>query len=80
VAADEVRSDGAGRRAAQVLMRAPQWLVGWLLAGSVSRPLADLPAELEAAGLTLQCQQRWLLGTLALFVAGAAETRPCASS
>lgn len=80
VAADEVRSHGAARRAAQTLARAPQWLAGWLLAGSVSRPLADLRAELEAAGLVVQREQRWLLGTLALFEARTREADPCPSS
>jgi demethylmenaquinone methyltransferase/2-methoxy-6-polyprenyl-1,4-benzoquinol methylase len=80
VAADEVRSDGALQRGAQVLMRAPQWLAGWLLAGTVSHVVADLRSELEAAGLVVRHEQRWLLGTLALFVAGAAEAEPCATS
>ena len=68
VAADEVRTSG-GARTLQQLARAPQWLLGWLLAGSVSRPLPDLRAELEAAGLAVRREQRWLAGTLALFVA-----------
>jgi demethylmenaquinone methyltransferase/2-methoxy-6-polyprenyl-1,4-benzoquinol methylase len=80
VAADEVRSEGFARRAAQRAARAPQWLLGWLLAGSVSSPLADLRAELEAAGLVVQHEQRWLLGTLALFVSAAAEEEACARS
>lgn len=68
VAADEVRATGAGR-ALQALGRAPQWLLGWLLAGTVSRPVSDLRAEIEAAGLSVRSERRWLGGTLALFVA-----------
>lgn len=68
VAADEVRARGVGR-IVQRLGRAPQWLLGWLLAGSVSRPLADLADELAKAGLHVRSEQRWLGGTLALFVA-----------
>ena len=68
VAADEVRTDGVARPL-QWLARAPQWLLGWLLAGSVSRPVPDLRGELEAAGLVVKLEQRWLAGTLALFVA-----------
>ncbi len=71
VAADEVCALGSAR-ALQRLARAPQWLLGWLLAGSVSRPLPNLRSELEAAGLAVQRQERWLAGTLALFVAEAA--------
>ena len=71
VAADEVRARGASR-ALQALGRAPQSLLGWLLAGSVSRPVADLRGELEAAGLVVRREQRWLAGTLGLFVAEAA--------
>ncbi|MGH0029625.1 MAG: corrinoid protein-associated methyltransferase CpaM [Myxococcota bacterium] len=67
VAADEVRARGPGRLF-QGLLRAPQWLLGWLLAGSVSRPVPDLRSELEAAGLPVTSEQRWLGGTLALFV------------
>ena len=80
VAADEVRSNGAVQRTAQVLMRAPQGLAGWLLAGTVSHVVADLRGELQAAGLVVQHEQRWLLGTLALFVAGAAEAEACSTS
>jgi ubiquinone/menaquinone biosynthesis C-methylase UbiE len=69
VAADEVRARGGAARILQALVRAPQWLLGWLLAGSVSRPLADLRGELEAAGLVVRREQRWLAGTLALYVA-----------
>ncbi len=68
VAADEVHARGPAR-ALQRLLRPPQWLLAWLLAGSVSTPVPDLPAELEAAGLEVQDERRWLAGTLALFVA-----------
>ena len=45
VVADEVHAPGA-LRFVQLVMRAPQWWLGWLLAGTVSRPLRDLRAEL----------------------------------
>ena len=51
------------------LLRAPQALAGWLLVGSVSRPIGDLRAELEAAGLGVREERRWLLGTLGLLIA-----------
>ena len=44
----------------------------WLLAGSVSRPVPDLGGELEAAGLVVRSERRWLLGSLAVFEAGRA--------
>jgi demethylmenaquinone methyltransferase/2-methoxy-6-polyprenyl-1,4-benzoquinol methylase len=73
VAADEVRAPTGLRLGLQRLLRAPQWLLGWLLVGSVSRPVADLADELSAAGLAVRSERRWLLGTLALCVA---ESRP----
>jgi len=72
VVADEVRAVGPLKRALQALVRAPQWIFAWLIAGSVSRPIPDLGAELAAAGLEVRSERRWLLGTLALFVAEAA--------
>lgn len=68
VAADEVVAPGPAG-VLQRLLRAPQWLLGWLLSGSVSRPIADLRGELETAGLVVGHEERWLFGTLALFVA-----------
>ena len=68
VVADEVVARGGGRLL-QILGRAPQWLLGWLLAGSVSRPVSDLRARLEAAGLVVRRERRWLAGSLAVFVA-----------
>lgn len=68
VVADEVRARG-GLRPFLVLARAPQWLLGWLLAGTVSRPIPDLRGELEEAGLVVRDEERWLAGTLAMFVA-----------
>ncbi len=67
IVADEVRLRGA-TRVLQSLIRAPQWLAGWLLAGSVSHPLKNLRAELEASGFEVRHEQQWLAGTLALFI------------
>ncbi len=69
VAADEVRPARFFQRAAFLALRAPQALLAWLLAGSVSRPVADLGGELEAAGLVVRSERRWLLGSLAVFEA-----------
>lgn len=68
VVADEVRAAGLGGLL-QRLWRVPQAALGWLLVGSVSRPLTDLAGELRAAGLAIHAEQRWLLGSLALAVA-----------
>jgi demethylmenaquinone methyltransferase/2-methoxy-6-polyprenyl-1,4-benzoquinol methylase len=68
VVGDEVTPQGRVARLLFALLRVPQALLGWLLAGSVSRPLAALPAELRAAGFQLRDEQRLLLGSLAVFV------------
>jgi hypothetical protein len=70
LAADEVRARRPGQRALHAALRGPQWLLGWLLAGSVSRPVPDLGAELAAAGYAVRSERRWLAGSLALFEAG----------
>lgn len=69
VAADEVWPARRASRAAFRVLRAPQALLGWLLAGSVSRPLEDLRVELEAAGFDVRSERRWLLGSLAAYEA-----------
>jgi len=68
VVADEVRARGFARPL-QLLGRVPQSALGWLLAGSVSRPVADLRGELERAGFSVKRERRWLGGSLASFVA-----------
>jgi demethylmenaquinone methyltransferase/2-methoxy-6-polyprenyl-1,4-benzoquinol methylase len=72
VAADEVRPTRTWQRLVFGLLRWPQALLGWLLAGVVSHPIADLAAELADTGLRVRGQQRWLLGSLAVVVAEAA--------
>jgi demethylmenaquinone methyltransferase/2-methoxy-6-polyprenyl-1,4-benzoquinol methylase len=69
VAADEVRAPQGWRRALQSAWRIPQSALGWLLVGSVSRPIANLRGEIEAAGFRIRSQQGCLCGTLALIVA-----------
>ena len=69
VVADEVHVPGGWRRAAQLLWRIPQALVAWLLVGTISRPIPDLPVEIRTAGFALCSEQRWLMGTLALVMA-----------
>jgi len=69
VAADEVRPARGWRRVLQSLWRIPQAPLGWLLVGSVSRPLPDLAGEILATGLHVCNQQDWLMGSLSLVVA-----------
>jgi demethylmenaquinone methyltransferase/2-methoxy-6-polyprenyl-1,4-benzoquinol methylase len=69
VAADEVRPAGGWRRVLQTLWRIPQAALGWLLVGSVSRPLPDLAGEILAAGLHVCDERGWLMGSLSLVVA-----------
>jgi demethylmenaquinone methyltransferase/2-methoxy-6-polyprenyl-1,4-benzoquinol methylase len=68
VAADEVRPKG-WRGWLQRIWRIPQAALGWLLVGSLSRPIRDLAGELQAAGLRPSDSRTWLLGTLELTVA-----------
>ncbi|MBW2230072.1 MAG: class I SAM-dependent methyltransferase [Deltaproteobacteria bacterium] len=69
IAADEVRAPAGWRRAAQVLWRIPQAAIGWLLVGSLSRPVPNLCDEIRATGLPIRSQTCWLLGSLQLVVA-----------
>jgi ubiquinone/menaquinone biosynthesis C-methylase UbiE len=68
VVADEVRPKG-WRGWLQRIWRIPQAALGWLLVGSLSRPIRDLAGELQAAGLRPSDSRSWLLGTLELAVA-----------
>jgi demethylmenaquinone methyltransferase/2-methoxy-6-polyprenyl-1,4-benzoquinol methylase len=70
---DEVVPRGGPRRLLFRLLRAPQALLGWLIAGSVSRPIDDLEAELRAAGFEVRRARSFLLGSL---VAVAATPAP----
>ena len=66
---DEVRPRRSLARALVALARVPQAALGWLLAGSLSRPIPDLAAELHDAGFAVRTEQRWRLGSLAAIVA-----------
>ncbi|MCP5060050.1 MAG: methyltransferase domain-containing protein [bacterium] len=68
VVADEVRAPGL-RGVLQRFWRVPQAALGWLLVGTISRPVPDLVGELRVAGLAVQAEERWLLGSLAVMVA-----------
>ena len=72
LAADEVIACGRLERALHALLRGPQWLLGWLLAGFVSSPIPDLAAEIAEAGYVVRSEARWLAGSLALVHAEAA--------
>ena len=69
VIADEVNAPHGWRRGLQLLWRGPQAALAWLLVGSVSRPLPDIGSELHEAKLTIVREERWMFGTLGLFVA-----------
>jgi hypothetical protein len=56
-------------RAVVGLLRLPQAAAAWLIAGSLSHPIADLPGEISAAGFTLVNEQRWLCGSLGVVLA-----------
>jgi demethylmenaquinone methyltransferase/2-methoxy-6-polyprenyl-1,4-benzoquinol methylase len=70
VVGDEVKPTSPWQRALHALLRAPQALLGWLLAGSISRPIPDLTRELREAGFEVHDERRWLLGGLAVVTAG----------
>ncbi len=69
VVADEVKAPRGWRRALQLAWRGPQAALAWLLIGSISRPLPDIAAELQDAKLEIVEAERWMFGTLGLFVA-----------
>lgn len=67
--ADEVTPRSRAKRVIYTILRAPQALFGWLMVGSVSRPIEDLAGEIVAAGFILRVERRWLLESLSLVVA-----------
>ena len=67
--ADEVIPTRIGERLLHALLRFPQVLLGWLLAGATSTPIPDLADEIRASGFTLERERRWLLGSLAVLSA-----------
>jgi ubiquinone/menaquinone biosynthesis C-methylase UbiE len=69
VIGDELRPRHVWARVAHAVLRAPQALVGWLLAGSLSHPIPYLEAELHEAGFRLRDEQRWLFEGLGVMVA-----------
>lgn len=68
-AGDEAVPRGPVARLLHAVLRGPQAALAWLLAGSTSRPLLDLPGEVEAAGLDVQEVRTWLAGRLLAVVA-----------
>ena len=67
--ADEVRPRRGWQRLLHALLRVPQAALAWLLAGSTSKPLPDLGAELRAAGFAVRDERRWLADSLAVVIA-----------
>jgi ubiquinone/menaquinone biosynthesis C-methylase UbiE len=66
---DEVRPRRGWQRLLHALLRIPQAALAWLLAGSTSKPLRNLGAELRAAGFVPREERRWLADSLAVIVA-----------
>jgi ubiquinone/menaquinone biosynthesis C-methylase UbiE len=73
VVADEVWAPSGWRRVAQRFWRVPQAALGWLVAGSLSRPIQDPATEIRATGLQICHEESWMAGTLHLFLAERAE-------
>ncbi len=69
VLADEVRPRTRARALLVGALRAPQAAVGWLMAGSLSRPLRDPDGEIRRAGFVITDRREWLAGSLAMIVA-----------
>jgi ubiquinone/menaquinone biosynthesis C-methylase UbiE len=69
VVGDEVVPRSPWKRMVFSVLRAPQALLAWLLADSVSHPLRDLPGEIRAAGVGIVSERRWLLDSLGVVVA-----------
>lgn len=69
VIGDELRPRHVWARVAHAVLRAPQALLGWLLAGSLSHPIPYLEAELHEAGFVLREEKRWLFEGLGVMVA-----------
>jgi len=67
--ADEVSPRRILHRTLHALLRVPQAALAWLVAGSTSRPIADLAAEIRAGGFCVVREERWLLGSLAAVIA-----------
>lgn len=67
--ADEVIPRRVDERLLHGLLRLPQLLLGWMLAGSTSHPIPDLSEEIRAAGFVVKRERRWLLGSLAALTA-----------
>ncbi len=69
VVADAVRAGPGWQRGLQLVTRAPQAALAWVLTGSVARLIPDLVGEVVAAGFEVREVRRWLTGTLTMIVA-----------
>jgi ubiquinone/menaquinone biosynthesis C-methylase UbiE len=69
VVGDELRPRSRVLAALHALLRVPQALLGWLMTGSVSRPIAALDRELREAGFRIRDERRWLAQGLGVIVA-----------
>ena len=68
VVADEVVPRTTGDRALHTARRLPALAATYLVTGSTTRPIADLPAELRAAGLCIELERRSHRGAFAIVV------------
>jgi len=69
VVADEVRPGDIGQRIASAFVRWPLAAITFLLTQNTTHALKDFDGKLRQAGFRVAAQQRYLLGTLILFVA-----------
>ncbi len=67
--ADEVVPRTVGRRLLQSLIRVPLLLATYMISGSTTRPIADLPGEVRAAGFSVKKEIRSHGGAVALLTA-----------
>jgi cyclopropane fatty-acyl-phospholipid synthase-like methyltransferase len=67
--ADEVVPHTVGRRLLQALIRVPLLLATYVISGSATRPIADLPGEVRAAGFSVEKEVRSHGGAVALLTA-----------
>jgi demethylmenaquinone methyltransferase/2-methoxy-6-polyprenyl-1,4-benzoquinol methylase len=66
---DEVAPGRRWQRWLSAAVRLPQLVLAWVLAGSYSKPIAQLTEELAQAGFSVEREQRWRMGTLAVVAA-----------
>jgi ubiquinone/menaquinone biosynthesis C-methylase UbiE len=66
IVGDEVVPAHAWQRVITTVLRLPQLVLAWILAGTWSTPISKLRDELDQAGFSIESENRWRLGTLAV--------------